>query len=88
MASTSDELAWAQAATLRKLRQRKNLTLRVVSNGANIALGFLSEIETGQKNTTPQTLGSLLDFYGLTVDDWLKEQHFTLIGKEQGDSNE
>jgi len=79
---TADELTWVQGETLRKLRLRNNLTLRVVSEGANIALSFLSDIENGNKNTTPQTLGSILDFYGLTVDDWYKEQHFTIIGKE------
>jgi len=80
--SIADELAYIQSATLRRLRVKRDLTLREVSEGAYVAFSFLSEIELGRKNPSPQTIGALLEFYGLTTDDWYKEQHFTLIGKD------
>lgn len=79
--SVADELAYVQSATLRRLREDKGITLRQAAKEAYIALSFLSEIELGRKNPSPQTIGTLLHYYGLTADDWYKEQHFTLIGK-------
>jgi len=79
--SVTDELTYVQAATLRRLRENKGITLRQTSKEAYISVSFLSEIELGSKNPSPQTIGTLLNYYGLTADDWYKEQHFTLIGK-------
>lgn len=79
--SIADELKYVQSTTLRRLRLSRNLTLRQVSIKAYVATGFLSDLESGRKNASPTTLAALLQCYGLTTDDWYKEQHFTHIGK-------
>jgi len=46
---------------LRELRQQKGRTLRQVASRASVALGYLSEVERGQKEAfagTPQELAA------------------------------
>lgn len=44
---------------LRAQRMRRGLTLRQVSAEARVSLGYISEIERGQKEASSELLGSL-----------------------------
>ncbi|SNT05188.1 Helix-turn-helix domain-containing protein [Micrococcales bacterium KH10] len=46
---------------LRDLRQRQGRTLREVSSQARVSLGYLSEVERGQKEASSELLGSICD---------------------------
>ena len=44
---------------LRDARQRQGRTLREVSSAARVSLGYLSEVERGQKEASSELLGSI-----------------------------
>ncbi|ABY22466.1 transcriptional regulator [Renibacterium salmoninarum ATCC 33209] len=44
---------------LRDLRQRQGRTLREVSHNARVSLGYLSEVERGQKEASSELLSSI-----------------------------
>jgi transcriptional regulator with XRE-family HTH domain len=44
---------------LRRLRQRQGRTLREVSAAARVSLGYLSEVERGQKEASSELLASI-----------------------------
>ena len=44
---------------LRDLRQRQGRTLREVSGAARVSLGYLSEVERGQKEASSELLNSI-----------------------------
>ncbi|GAA2233883.1 helix-turn-helix transcriptional regulator [Rarobacter faecitabidus] len=46
---------------LRDLRQRQGRTLREVSSKASVSLGYLSEIERGQKEASSELLSSICE---------------------------
>lgn len=50
---------------LRDLRQNRNMTLRDVSAKARVSLGYLSEVERGQKEASSELLTSIC--YALDV---------------------
>lgn len=54
---------------LRGARQRQGRTLREVSSAARVSLGYLSEVERGQKEASSELLGSICD--ALDVPLWL-----------------
>ena len=45
--------------TLREERMEQGRTLREVSAGARVSLGYLSEVERGQKEASSELLGSI-----------------------------
>lgn len=47
--------------TLRASRLRQNRTLRDVSTGASVSLGYLSEIERGQKEASSELLSAVCE---------------------------
>ncbi len=49
----------ALGETLRELRRTENLTLREVSAKARVSLGYLSEIERGQKEASSELLNAI-----------------------------
>ena len=49
----------ALGQVLREMRADRGLTLRDVSSKASIALGYLSEVERGQKEISSELLASL-----------------------------
>lgn len=67
------KLQTAIGATVRELRQEQNLTLRQLSTRSFIALGFLSEIETGKKDASTGTLESIARGLDLTTVQLIKE---------------
>lgn len=46
---------------LREVRQSQGLTLRQVAHRANVALGYLSEVERGQKEVSSEILLAVSD---------------------------
>ena len=45
--------------TLRELRMSSDLTLRDVSSSARVSLGYLSEVERGQKEASSELLSAI-----------------------------
>jgi transcriptional regulator with XRE-family HTH domain len=55
--------------TLRAVRLRQRRTLREVSAAARVSLGYLSEIERGQKEPSSELLASICDALGLPMSE-------------------
>lgn len=49
---------------LRDFRQQKGRTLRQVAGDASVALGYLSEVERGQKEASSEILSAVADALG------------------------
>lgn len=58
---------------LRDFRTQKGQTLRQVAARANVALGYLSEVERGQKEASSEILASLADALEVPVSFILRE---------------
>ncbi|REF31587.1 helix-turn-helix domain-containing protein [Calidifontibacter indicus] len=52
---------------LRELRQEQGRTLREVSSEAKVSLGYLSEIERGEKEASSELLASICDALGMPL---------------------
>ena len=58
---------------LRARRVDQGLTLREVSAGARVSLGYISEIERGQKEASSELLASLCSALEVPLSDVLRE---------------
>jgi transcriptional regulator with XRE-family HTH domain len=58
---------------LRAQRMRRGMTLREVSAEARVSLGYISEIERGQKEASSELLASLCSALGLPLSVVLRE---------------
>ncbi|MGF7236075.1 MAG: helix-turn-helix domain-containing protein [Frankia sp.] len=58
---------------LRRRRQDQSRTLREVSSVARVSLGYLSEVERGQKEASSELLSSICDALGVRLSDLLRE---------------
>jgi transcriptional regulator with XRE-family HTH domain len=58
---------------LRARRQGQHRTLREVSTAANVSLGYLSEIERGQKEASSELLAAICDALGARLSEVLRE---------------
>lgn len=58
---------------LRDVRQQKGATLRQVASRANVALGYLSEVERGQKEASSEVLASIADALDVPLSTLLHE---------------
>src|SRR6476646_5102974 len=58
---------------LRSLRLERGLTLRQVSAGARVSLGYISEIERGHKEASSELLASLCSALEVPLSDVLSE---------------
>ena len=58
---------------LRDFRQQKGRTLRQVASRASVALGYLSEVERGQKEASSELLASICRALGVRLSDVLRE---------------
>lgn len=58
---------------LRAARQRQGKTLREISSAARVSLGYLSEVERGQKEASSELLFSICDALDLPVSVVLRE---------------
>jgi transcriptional regulator with XRE-family HTH domain len=68
---------------LRARRQSQHRTLREVSTSANVSLGYLSEIERGQKEASSELLSSICDALGAQLSEVLREVSDTMALAEQ-----
>jgi transcriptional regulator with XRE-family HTH domain len=60
-------------STLRGHRLRQRRTLRDVSGAARVSLGYLSEVERGQKEASSELLASICEALDLELADLLAE---------------
>ncbi|MFC7496305.1 MULTISPECIES: helix-turn-helix domain-containing protein [unclassified Nocardioides] len=58
---------------LRDLRMQRGMTLREVSAEARVSLGYISEIERGQKEASSELLASLCAALEVPLSDVLRE---------------
>lgn len=68
---------------LRARRQGQQRTLREVSSAANVSLGYLSEIERGQKEASSELLAAICDALGARLSELLREVSDTVALSEQ-----
>jgi transcriptional regulator with XRE-family HTH domain len=68
---------------LRARRQSQHRTLREVSTAANVSLGYLSEIERGQKEASSELLASICEALGAQLSELLRDVSDTLALAEQ-----
>ena len=70
---------------LRARRQGQHRTLREVSTAANVSLGYLSEIERGQKEASSELLAAICDALGARLSELLGEVSDTVaLAEEHG----
>ena len=74
--------------TLRGHRQSQRRTLRDVSGVARVSLGYLSEVERGQKEASSELLASICDALDLELADLLAEVSLELRGVRVGSGGE
>ena len=60
-----------QGGILRSLRTRDHKTLREISEKAGVSLGYLSEVERGQKEASSELLMSITEALGVRLSDML-----------------
>jgi transcriptional regulator with XRE-family HTH domain len=65
------KLRLAFGDTLREIRQDQHRTLREVSIKSGVALGYVSEVERGQKEASSEVLESLTKTLGVSMADFL-----------------
>ena len=70
--------------TLRGHRLRQRRTLRDVSGRARVSLGYLSEVERGQKEASSELLASICDALDVELADLLAEVSLELRGAAGG----
>ncbi len=59
--------------TLRALRMRQRRTLREVSSSARVSLGYLSEVERGQKEPSSELLAAICGALDVELSDLFTE---------------
>ncbi len=59
--------------TLRSARRTQRRTLREISAASTVSLGYLSEIERGQKEASSELLASICDALDIALSDVLRE---------------
>ncbi|HEX6969457.1 MAG TPA: helix-turn-helix transcriptional regulator [Micromonosporaceae bacterium] len=68
---------------LRARRRGQHRTLRDVSSAANVSLGYLSEIERGQKEASSELLAAICNALGARLSEVLRDVSDTLALAEQ-----
>ncbi|MET9293573.1 helix-turn-helix domain-containing protein [Streptomyces sp. NPDC003077] len=58
---------------LRRQRQRQGRTLREVSSSARVSLGYLSEVERGQKEASSELLSAICDALDVPMSELMRE---------------
>lgn len=67
---------------LRAIRLRQSRTLREVSSAAGVSLGYLSEVERGQKEASSELLASICRALGVRLSDVLRDVSESLSAVE------
>ncbi|MDT0203351.1 helix-turn-helix transcriptional regulator [Nocardioides sp. AE5] len=68
---------------LRTQRMRRGLTLREVSAEARVSLGYISEIERGQKEASSELLASLCNALEVPLSEVLREVSHAVAVEER-----
>ena len=68
---------------LRNERMRRGMTLRELSSEARVSLGYISEIERGQKEASSELLSSLCDALEVPLSAVLREVSDTVAAEER-----
>ena len=63
----------AVGSSLRAARTEQSRTLRDVAREARVSLGYLSEVERGQKEASSELLNAICDALGLELSDLLSD---------------
>ena len=58
---------------LRRARTEQSRTLRDVARDARVSLGYLSEVERGQKEASSELLNSICEALGMTLGSLLRD---------------
>jgi Predicted transcriptional regulators len=66
-------LRYAYGSALRRMRLRRGLTLRQLSQASSVSVPYLSEIERGRKEASSEILATVCAVLGLSVHDLLRE---------------
>jgi transcriptional regulator with XRE-family HTH domain len=69
--------------TLRGRRLRQRRTLREVSGSARVSLGYLSEVERGQKEASSELLAAICEALDVKLSDLLREVSDTMRRSER-----
>jgi transcriptional regulator with XRE-family HTH domain len=69
---------------LRSRRMHRGLTLRELSAEARVSLGYISEIERGQKEASSELLASLCSALEVPLSDVLREVSDVVAAQETG----
>jgi transcriptional regulator with XRE-family HTH domain len=80
-------LRQAQGITLYRLRTDKGHTLRYMSYKASISIGHISEVESGNKNISTESLEHYLKALDIEPVQYLQELAWTLQGKRKQETN-
>jgi transcriptional regulator with XRE-family HTH domain len=72
---------------LRELRHDQKLTLRDVSSRSYIALGYLSEVETGNKQPSDEVLERLTKMLGYSIGEFYWMLSIRMEGTEWSSSS-
>jgi transcriptional regulator with XRE-family HTH domain len=67
---------------LRERRRAQDRTLREVSAAARVSLGYLSEVERGQKEASSELLGAICDALDVPLSEVLREVSDQLVEAE------
>ncbi|SEA77579.1 Helix-turn-helix domain-containing protein [Bowdeniella nasicola] len=70
-------------AVLREIRLDQGRTLREVSSAAQVSLGYLSEVERGQKEASSELLASICDALDYRLSHFLKDVALRVNAAEQ-----
>jgi transcriptional regulator with XRE-family HTH domain len=68
---------------LRERRRAQGRTLREVSAAARVSLGYLSEVERGQKEASSELLGSICDALEVPLSTVLRDVSDSLLVEEE-----
>lgn len=72
---------------LRRHRARHGMTLREVAVAAQVALGYVSELERGQKEASSEILAALCSALGVSVPDFLIDVSTSMSLTSSGDTD-
>lgn len=72
----------AVGLTLRASRTAQSRTLRDVARAARVSLGYLSEVERGQKEASSELLNAICAALGLSLSDLFSDVSIELASHE------
>ena len=67
---------------LRRARTEQSRTLRDVAREARVSLGYLSEVERGQKEASSELLNSICEALGLTLGSLMRDVTLEITASE------